>query len=244
MRAAILDLDGVITSTEKLHARSWKQMFDAYFEERNRREGTQFAPFSIERDYREHVDGKPRYDGVRDMLAARGIEIPEGKSDDDPDRETVRGLGNRKNRTFLDLVQSEGVQAYTDAEAQIRRWRRAGLRLAVVSSSRNCGSIVEAAGLADLFDIRVDGNDLAHSALKGKPAPDMFLEAARRLGVRPEQAAIFEDAISGVQAGRAGRFRWVVGVDRSGDGELERHGANVVVARLDELEIPPEESHS
>ena len=177
-RAAILDLDGVITQTAHLHAQAWKQMFDAYLQERDKRESEDQRPFDVGEDYEEYVDGKPRYDGVRSFLASRGIELPEGEPDDEPDRETICGLGNRKNEIFHELLGEQGVDVYEDAVEQIESWRERGLRMAVISSSRNCSAILKAAGLRELFVVKVDGVDSERLGLQGKPAPDMFLVEA------------------------------------------------------------------
>lgn len=237
-RAVILDLDGVITQTASLHAQAWQRMFNDYLNRRSEQASDAFEPFDIEADYRRYVDGKPRYDGVRSFLESRGIELPQGQPDDDPERKTICGLGNRKNAIFLDLMQQQGVDVYEDTVEQIRRWRERGLKIAVVSSSRNCVTVLETAGLLDLFDTKVDGVDSDKLDLDGKPAPDIFLQAAQQLKVEPQQAVAIEDAIAGVQAGRAGEFGLVVGVAREGDGAaLKQHGADRVVHRLDELQL-------
>ncbi len=233
--AVLFDLDGVLTDTATLHAASWKKLFDAYL---RARDGPDFTPFDIGTDYRAHVDGKPRYQGVESFLRSRHIELPFGTPDDPPDRETVCGLGNRKNRIFHQCLEREGVAPFRHAVAFVRSLRRRGIATAVVSSSRNCGAIVKAAALEALFDVRVDGVDAARLALKGKPDPDMFLEAARRLGVTPGRAVVVEDALAGVAAGRNGGFGLVVGVDRSGHPEdLEAHGADLVVTRLTDVPL-------
>lgn len=234
-RAAIFDLDGVITQTARLHAHAWKQMFDRYLQQRSQ-QGKDYKPFDINADYRQYIDGKPRYDGVRNFLASRHIDLPEGDPDDEPGTETVCGLGNRKNELFLDLLQQEGVDTYADTLAQIHQWREQGMKTAVISSSRNCAAILEKAGLTSLFDTKVDGVDSNRLHLTGKPAPDIFLAAARQLAVEPLQAIVIEDAIAGVEAGRTGQFGLVVGVGREGDGgSLREHGADIVVQDLREL---------
>jgi beta-phosphoglucomutase family hydrolase len=233
--ACLFDLDGVLTQTAKVHAAAWKQMFDAFLRDRSAQTGEPFRPFTPG-DYLEHVDGRLRPDGVRAFLASRGIELPEGTPDDPPAADTVHGLGNRKNALFLELLRSRGVDVYANSIRFVRAVRDAGLRRAVVSASKNCREILLAAGIEDLFEARVDGIAAEQAGLLGKPAPDMFLEAARRLGVGPRQAAVFEDAVAGVEAGRAGAFGWVVGVDRTGSAdELRSHGADTVVADLAEL---------
>ncbi|QKT03504.1 trehalose-phosphatase [Ectothiorhodospiraceae bacterium 2226] len=239
--AAILDMDGVITQTATLHARAWKRLFDAFLAERTPRAGEDLRPFDSDHDYRRYVDGKPRYDGVRSFLEARGIALPEGHTDDPPEAQSVRGLGNRKDALFHALLREQGAQAYPDAVAQVRAWKARGLKVAVISSSRNCSEVLESAGVRDLFDAQVDGRDLDRLGLPGKPAPDMFLHAAAKLGVTPARALIVEDALSGVEAGRAGGFALVVGVARNGHGEeLRAHGADRVVRDLRELDAPPD----
>lgn len=228
-KAVILDLDGVITQTARLHARAWKQMFDDYLPQ-------QQEPFTLDNDYYTYVDGKPRYEGVRSFLASRGIELPQGTPEDLPGKETICGLGNRKNEIFLELLEEEGVETYADTVEQICRWRKQGVMTAVISSSRNCEAILKTAGLSELFDAKVDGVDSEQLHLSGKPAPDIFWQAARQLGVEPQQAIVVEDAIAGVEAGRAGGFKLVVGVVRNGDREaLRDRGADIVVDDLREL---------
>jgi beta-phosphoglucomutase family hydrolase len=234
IRACLLDMDGVLTETATVHARAWKSMFDAYL---RRREGESegFQPFTQD-DYDRYVDGKPRYDGVRSFLQSRGIELPQGTPDDPPGAETVDGLGNRKNELVLQLIRDEGVRAYPGSVRYLDAARDAGLRRAVVSSSANCADVLRAAGIEDYFEVRVDGHVVEDHGLKGKPAPDTFLHAAKELGVQAAHAAVFEDALSGVEAGRAGNFGCVVGVDRVGQAEaLSEHGASVVVKDLADL---------
>jgi beta-phosphoglucomutase family hydrolase len=234
--ACLFDMDGVLTQTAKVHAAAWKQMFDEYLERRARRTGEAFVPFDLHRDYEEHVDGKPRYDGVRDFLASRGIELPHGDPSDPPDAETVTGLGNRKNELVQEIVHREGVEPYEGSIRYVNAARDAGLRTAVVSSSANTRDMLEAAGIAGLFEDVVDGHAVEDRGLHGKPAPDTFLAAARDLGVAPAHAAVFEDALAGVQAGRAGRFGHVVGVNRADEADaLRAHGADVVVDDLADL---------
>jgi beta-phosphoglucomutase family hydrolase len=235
-RACLFDLDGVLTKTAVVHNAAWKEMFDAYLRERSRRTGEPFVPFDPGRDYDEYVDGKPRADGTRSFLASRGIELPEGSEDDPPSAETVHGLGTRKNEIVLRRIREDGVEAYESSVRYVRAARDAGLRRAVVSSSANCRDVLIAAGIEDLFEARIDGVVAGREHLRGKPAPDTFLAAARALGLGPQAAAVFEDALAGVEAGRAGRFRFVVGVDRTGQADaLKKHGADIVVADLAEL---------
>ena len=235
-RACLFDLDGVLTKTAVVHNAAWKEMFDAYLRERSRRTGEPFVPFDPGRDYDEYVDGKPRADGTRSFLASRGIELPEGSDDDPPSAETIHGLGTRKNEIVLRRIREDGVEAYESSVRYVRAARDAGLRRAVVSSSANCRDVLVAAGIEDLFEARIDGVVAGREHLRGKPAPDTFLAAARTLGLGPQAAAVFEDALAGVEAGRAGRFRFVVGVDRTGQADaLKKHGADIVVADLAEL---------
>lgn len=247
IKAVILDMDGVVTQTAKLHARAWKQMFDEYLRRRAESGGESHESFDIEADYRTYVDGKPRYDGVRSFLQSRGIDLPEGGKDDDAAAETICGLGNRKNRLFHELLQRDGVELYEDTREQIANWRRGGRKVAVISSSRNCEAVLKAAGILELFDVKVDGNDIDRLQLKGKPEPDMFLHAARQSGVEPAAALIAEDALAGVAAGKAGGFALVVGVDRNGGADrLSQAGADLVVSDLRELQTaeycPPGEN--
>ncbi|MEU2112736.1 beta-phosphoglucomutase family hydrolase [Streptomyces sp. NPDC019507] len=236
VRTCLFDLDGVLTRTAKVHAAAWKEMFDDFLRRRADREGAAFVPFDAVRDYDEYVDGRPREDGVRTFLASRGVELPDGAPDDPPGRETVNGLGTRKNELVLRRIREDGVEAYEGSVAYVRAVRDAGLRTAVVSSSANCRDVLAAAGIEDLFDERVDGIVAHEQGLPGKPAPDTYLAAARALGAAPRDAAVFEDALAGVEAGRAGSFGLVVGVDRTGQAEeLRRHGADVVVDDLAEL---------
>jgi beta-phosphoglucomutase family hydrolase len=223
----------VLTKTAKVHAAAWKQMFDDYLK---RRDGEGFKPFDPEADYDEYVDGKPRFDGVRSFLESRGIELPEGTPDDPPDAETIHGLGNRKNEIVLKMIHDDGVEAYQGSVDYVRAVRDAGLRRAVVSSSANAHDVLKAAGIDDLFEEVIDGHVADRDHLKGKPAPDTFLAGAKALGVGPDEAAVYEDALAGVEAGRAGGFKLVVGVDRVGQAAaLRDHGADVVVKDLAEL---------
>ncbi|MEU6705942.1 HAD family hydrolase [Streptomyces wuyuanensis] len=233
VRTCLFDLDGVLTRTAEVHAAAWKEMFDDFLRRRADREGAGFVAFDPVRDYDEYVDGRPREDGVRTFLASRGVELPEGAPDDPPERETVNGLGTRKNELVLRRIREDGVEAYEGSVAYVRAVRDAGMRTAVVSSSANCRDVLVAAGIEDLFDERVDGIVAREQGLHGKPAPDTYLAAARVLGAAPRDAAVFEDALAGVEAGRAGSFGLVVGVDRTGQAaELRRHGADVVVDDL------------
>ena len=236
VRACLFDLDGVLTQTAKVHAAAWKEMFDAYLRSRAAASGERFVPFDEGDDYDEYVDGKPREDGVRSFLASRGIELGPGSPDDPPDRETVAGLGNRKNEIVLRLIRERGVQAYEGSVRYVKAAREAGLRRAVVSSSTNCRDVLRAASIEDLFEARIDGVVAEREHLRGKPAPDTFLAGARAVGVSAPEAAVFEDALAGVAAGRAGGFGCVVGVDRVGQAdELREHGASVVVDDLADL---------
>jgi beta-phosphoglucomutase family hydrolase len=241
IQACLFDLDGVLTETASVHAAAWKQMFDAYLQARAARTGEPFVPFDEQRDYDRYVDGKPRYDGVRSFLAARGIELPDGNVDDPPSAETIHGLGNRKNEIVLALIRERGVKPYPGSVRYLDAVQAAGLRQAVVSSSTNCRDVLKAAGIEGRFDVVIDGVVAERERLAGKPAPDTYLAGARALGVPPEAAAVFEDALAGVEAGRAGRFGFVVGVDRAGQAQqLREHGADVVVGDLDELlEVQP-----
>ncbi|MGW2072361.1 HAD family hydrolase [Streptomyces sp. NPDC001953] len=233
IQACLFDLDGVITKTAVVHAAAWKQTFDDFL---HRRDRDSFRPFDEVADYDEYVDGRPRADGVRTFLESRDIHLPEGDSGDPPERETVQGLGNRKNELVLELIRTRGVDAYDGTIRYVEAVRAAGLRTAVVSSSTNCRDILRSIGAEQLFDVRIDGVVAAERQLPGKPHPDTFLAAARDLGVEAKAAAVFEDALAGMDAGRSGRFGYVVGVDRVGQAEaLRAHGADVVVTDLAEL---------
>lgn len=249
--AVLFDLDGVLTATARLHAASWKRMFDQFLADREAAAGTggsagsagpetggpagaRFRPFE-DRDYTRYVDGRPRYDGVRAFLESRGITLPDGEPSDSPGDGTVCALGNRKNALFHELVATEGVETYDSSLAVVRHLRANGVRTAVVSSSRGCGEILDAAGIADRFELRVDGLTAEAEGLAGKPAPDMFVHAARAMGIPPDRAAVVEDAIAGVQAARGGGFGLVVAIDRTGaPKELAAAGADVVVNDLAE----------
>jgi beta-phosphoglucomutase family hydrolase len=236
--AWLFDLDGVITDTASVHAAAWKRTFDRYLREVSEREGKPFEPFEINPDYFRYVDGKPRYDGVDSFLRSRGITLEWGDPDDPPGRETVCGLGNSKNAMFNEVLRSRGVQVFESSVALIQGLRSMGRRIAIVTSSKNCDAVLEAAGIQDLFDARVDGNVSMEKKLAGKPAPETYEEAARMLGVPPERSVVIEDAISGVQAGRAGGFGLVIGVARGDDPEVLREsGADIVVRDLVELSL-------
>lgn len=236
LQAVVFDLDGVLTDTARLHFESWRESFDPYLQERAAREGVSFRSFT-EEDYRVHVNGKPRYEGSRSFLQSRGIDLPLGDPDDPPGAETACGLANRKNRLFRRRLEAEGPRRYESSVRLVERLRARGIRTGVISSSRNCRAVLRAAGLEELFDVRVDGMDVARG-LAGKPDPEMLLEAARRLGVAPEATAVVEDALSGVEAGRRGGFGLVIGVDRSGRAEeLAEAGADLVVGDLAELTL-------
>jgi beta-phosphoglucomutase family hydrolase len=232
----LFDLDGVLTQTAKVHAKAWKDMFDDFLRERAERAGEPFEPFDRPTDYDEYVDGKPRLDGVRSFLESRGIDLPMGSPSDPPDAETVHALGTRKNQLVLELIREQGVEPYEGSVRFVQAARDQGLRRAVVSSSTNCRDVLDAAGIAEYFEVIVDGVVAEREGLAGKPAPDTFLAAARKLEAEPRESAVFEDALAGVEAGRAGNFGWVVGVDRTGQAEaLRRRGADVVVQDLAEL---------
>lgn len=230
--ACLFDLDGVVTRTAVVHAAAWKAMFDAFLRERD---GTGFRPFT-DSDYERYVDGRPRADGVRTFLASRGIELPEGAPDDPPEAQTVNGLGNRKNEALLAKIRTDGVEPYEGSLRYLRAVRAAGLATAIVSSSANTREVLRSIEAERLFDVRIDGVVARERGLPGKPHPDTYLAAARDLGVEPSHAAVFEDALAGMEAGRAGHFGYVVGVDRVGQADaLQAHGADRVVKDLAEL---------
>jgi beta-phosphoglucomutase family hydrolase len=232
----LFDLDGVLTQTAKIHAQAWKQMFDEFLRDWAERHGQPFEPFDRPTDYDEYVDGKPRLDGVRSFLESRGIELPMGSPDDPPEAETIHALGTRKNNLVLKLIHEQGVEPYEGSVRFVEAARDQGMRRAVVSSSTNCEDVLKAAGIDHLFEARVDGTVAERKGLNGKPAPDTFLEGGRMLGAGPDESAVFEDAQAGVEAGRAGNFGWVIGVDRTGQAEaLKARGADVVVKDLAEL---------
>jgi beta-phosphoglucomutase family hydrolase len=232
----LFDLDGVLTQTAKIHAQAWKEMFDGFLRDRSERTGEPFREFDRPTDYDEYVDGKPRLEGVCSFLESRGIELPMGSPTDPPEAETVHALGTRKNALVVELIRRQGVEPYEGSVRFVEAARDRGLRRAVVSSSTNCEDVLVAAGIDHLFEERVDGVLAEREHLAGKPAPDTFLHGARLLGAEPAEAAVFEDALAGVEAGRAGSFGWVVGVDRSDQADaLRRRGADVVVQDLAEL---------
>jgi beta-phosphoglucomutase family hydrolase len=227
IRACLFDLDGVLTKTAVVHARAWKEMFDSFLRDRAAREGKEFVPFDPVADYDDYVDGKPRYEGVESFLRSRHIEL---------DAEAIHALGNRKNELVLKLIHDQGVEPYEGSVRYVKAARDAGLRRAVVSSSTNCRDVLVAAGIADLFEEHIDGVVAEREHLRGKPAPDTFLAGARALGVETSEAAVYEDALAGVAAGKAGHFARVIGVDRVGQADaLREHGADVVVEDLAEL---------
>jgi alpha,alpha-trehalase len=234
--ALLFDLDGVITRTAALHAAAWKDLFDEFLAARARERGEPFVPFEVATDYVAYVDGRRRYDGVDTFLRSRGIQLPTGDPTDPPGAHTVCGLGNRKNGFFTERLAQRGVEVFDDTVELIHAARRHGIKVAVVSASENCAAILHRAGLLDLFDTRVTGTEAAAWHLPGKPAPDTYLKAAELLDTPPAGAVVFEDAISGVQAGLAGGFGLVVGVDRRGEAEvLLTHGADVVSSDLREF---------
>ncbi|MGC2174692.1 MAG: beta-phosphoglucomutase family hydrolase [Acidimicrobiales bacterium] len=245
-KAWLFDMDGVLTQTALVHAAAWKQAFDAFLLEEGKRTGTTYAPFDPEADYEKYVDGEPREDGVRNFLAARGITLPEGNDNDPPTARTVCGVGNAKNALVLQVMKEQGVKVYDGAVTLVKFLRAHGVKVAVVSASENTVAALTAAGIVDLFDARVDGHTVKDMHLAGKPAPDSYLEGAKMLDADPSQAVVIEDALAGVEAGRAGHFGLVVGVDNHDQGgahdyadQLHAHGANVVVTNLAELVPPP-----
>lgn len=236
VRSCLFDLDGVLVSTVSSHATAWKQMFDAFLRDRADRDGVPFAAFDLDRDYTQYVDGMKREDGVRTFLASRGIALPEGTPEDPPEAETVYGLGNRKNEALHATIEANGVDVYPGSVEFVRAVRADGISTAVVSSSANAPWILEVARIDDLFDACIDGTYAARHDVAGKPAPDMFLAGAQAVDAQPSACAVFEDALAGVEAGRAGNFGLVVGVDRRADADgLRAHGADIVVTDLAEL---------
>jgi beta-phosphoglucomutase family hydrolase len=234
--ACLFDMDGVVTQTAKVHDAAWKEMFDDFLRSWSASHNVPFVPFDPVRDYDEYVDGKPRLEGTASFLESRGIELPAGEESDPAGAPTVWGLSNRKNELILKVIARDGVQAYEGSVRYVTAVREAGLRTAIVSSSANTETVLKAAGVDSLFEVRVDHQVAEAAKLRGKPAPDTFLEAARLLGVAAANATVFEDALAGVAAGRAGNFGFVVGVDRTGQADqLHAHGADVVVKDLAEL---------
>ncbi|MGC8492936.1 MAG: HAD family hydrolase [Syntrophobacteraceae bacterium] len=231
--AVLFDLDGVLTATAEVHAAAWKKTFDEYLQKRATKTGETFQPFDSDGDYSLYVDGKPRYDGVRSFLDSRGIHLPDGDPGDPPDRETVCGIGNRKEELVVKTIETDGVKVYEGSVAWVRQLRGAGIKTAVVSSSKNTLAVLKAAGIDRLFDVRVDGHVVEDQGLPGKPAPDTYLHAAALLGVSPRRAVVVEDALSGVEAGKNGGFGLVIGVDRKGHADaLRENGADLVVTDL------------
>ena len=234
--ACLFDMDGVITQTAKVHDKAWKEMFDEFLKDWSKAHNQPFVPFDADKDYNEYVDGKPRTDGIESFLQSRNIKLPEGQESDQPGMQTVYGLGNRKNDLFVQVMKRDGVQPYEGSVRYLEAVRKAGLRTAIVSSSANTADVLKVAGVADYFEVRIDHQAAQEHHLKGKPAPDTFLEAARELGVPAANAVVYEDAQSGVAAGKAGHFGFVVGVDRVGQADqLRAHGADVVVKDLADL---------
>lgn len=237
--ALLFDLDGVLTKTAEVHAAAWKEMFDGVLAVHDDDPAVDSRPFDPKADYHQYVDGKPRYDGVRDFLASRGLHPPEGSPTDTASDETIRGLGDRKNAVVQQIIKTKGVDPYEGSVRYLHAARDAGLGIAVVSSSANAEAVLDAAGLSEFISVRVDGKVAADEGITGKPAPDMYLVAAERLGATPETSAVFEDAISGVQSGAAGHFAMVIGVDRGGQPEaLREAGATVVIDDLADLLEP------
>ncbi len=240
--AAIFDLDGVVTQTARVHAAAWKNMFDEFLRKHASQTGQPFQPFDVVSDYRAYVDGKPRYEGVSSFLTSRGIMAPHGEPSDSPDQETICGLGNRKNTMFLEALHTHGVDVFPSTIALVAMLTSRGKGVAVVTASENCQEILRAAGVEELFDVIVDGRSARTFHLRGKPFPDTFVKAAELLGVSPRRAVVFEDALVGVEAGHAGHFGLVVGLDRADQAEvLSSHGADVVVSDMVELGIRDEE---
>jgi beta-phosphoglucomutase family hydrolase len=234
--AVLFDLDGVLTATAKVHAACWKKTFDEYLKQHAAKTGEPFQPFDLVKDYSLYVDGKPRYEGVKSFLESRGIHLPYGDPSDPPDRETICGIGNRKEELVISSLKTEGVEVYDGSVAWVKQLRQAGIKTAVVSSSKNCLTVLQAGGIDGLFDVRVDGHTVEDQKIPGKPAPDTFLKAAELLSASPQRSVVVEDAISGVQAGRNGKFGLVIGVDRQNHANaLRENGADIVVEDLREM---------
>lgn len=235
-KAVLFDLDGVLTSTEKIHSACWKKMFDEFLQEKSTETGEDFVPFDLERDYLKYIDGKPRYQGVRDFLTARSINLPEGTLKSPPSEKSIMGLGNKKNKLFNEIVERDGVEVYKSSLELVKYLNNKGIKMAVVSSSRNCRQILSASKMDSFFKVVVDGIKSAELGLEGKPEPDTFLQASRQLGVNPQHAVVIEDAISGVIAGKNGEFGLVVGIARKGNfNELRENGADIIVSDLAEI---------
>ncbi|WP_343571623.1 beta-phosphoglucomutase family hydrolase [Mycobacterium sp.] len=236
VHACLFDLDGVLTDTASVHTKAWKVVFDAFLKQHAKDNGEQFVPFDADEDYLKYVDGKKREDGVRSFLASRDIELPDGDPDDTADKDTVYGLGTRKNDAFQKTLHADGVKVFEGSRRYLEKVAAAGLATAVVSASANAREVLKIAGLEKYIQQRVDGVTLREEHIAGKPAPDSYLRAAELLKVKPSAAAVFEDALSGVAAGHAGKFGYVVGVDRVGQAdELRSHGADLVVTDLGDL---------
>ena len=234
--AFIVDLDGVVTHTAEEHAVAWKQLFDDFLRKQAERDGKPFVEFDIGRDYNTYVDGMPRYDGVKTFLESRGVDLAYGSPADPPERETICGLGNRKNLLFQEVVRTQGVEVFDTTVALLKKMRAAGVKTAVVSSSKNCRMVLESVDLMPLFEVMVDGVYAAEEGRPGKPAPDTYVRAADLLGVAPERSAIVEDSVVGVQSGKAGKFKIVIGVDRGvGKQTLLDNGADVAVSDMGEF---------
>ncbi len=233
VKAVILDMDGVITQTAKLHSKAWKEMFDRYNHRRENKGQEKYSDFDLREDYSEHVDGVPRYKGVEAFLTSRNITLTYGNEDDEPGEETICGLGNWKNELFHEYLKREGVEVYEDAVEKVKEWKAKGLKTALISSSKNSKLALESAGLTELFDVCIDGIVSIKRKLKGKPDPDIFLEAARELNVTPDEAAIVEDSLAGIKAGIDGKFKIVIGVARNNNEEqLKSRGAHIAVNNL------------
>ena len=238
----ILDLDGVVTDTRSLHAKAWKEMFDSFLQENRKStaEKGRFKEFSLDEDYEQFVDGKPRYDGVRSFLESRNINLPEGHSSDSPEAKTICGLGNKKNQIFQRLLKEKGPLVFEDAVKAIKAWRKENIPLAIVSSSKNCSRVLNKAQLKNLFDVQIDGVVGEEKGLKGKPSPDYFLEAAKTLGCSSRSSILVEDALSGIEAGHSGGFGWVVAMNRShhvsDHQKFFERGAHQVISSLEELQ--------
>jgi beta-phosphoglucomutase family hydrolase len=236
--AVLFDLDGVLTATAKVHDAAWKKTFDNYLKERAAKNNEPFKPFDPDEDYSKYVDGKPRYDGVKSFLESRGIHLPYGDPHDPPEKETICGIGNRKEELVIKTLKTEGVEVYQGSVAWVMHLRQAGIKTAVVSSSKNCLAVLKAGGIDGLFDVRVDGHVVEDQKLPGKPAPDTYLHAAALLKTTASRAVVVEDALSGVQSGRNGKFGLVIGVNRLGREhaeDLRKNGADIVVNDLKEM---------